>query len=191
LRQRFGGAIHEAAEYGRSAVIQAERAGIGGVLAEALTMSTTMDLYVARGSTRVSLSSLKLEDPDRRTMLPARPAWVPLFVHAGGSSRGGYRPVLRRADRMLGEAGRQPALHRMVGAAMACYLDGQAKRSASSSHSLPAPASSTPRIPRAFALSVSALLHAYRGNVDQAICEGEQALSLMLANGFGNGAGFP
>jgi tetratricopeptide (TPR) repeat protein len=194
LATEIVGEIHEAAEHGHSAVIQAERAGIGGVLAEALTMSVAMDLYVGRGLDEGRLCrALELEDPDRRTMPLARPSVgaAVCYVLAGRVNEG-YSQFCAVRSGMLerGEEGNLPYIEWWA-AAMACHLGrpGEAERIV---ESLSARARILDaEIPRAFALSASALLHAYRGNVDQAICEAEQALTLMLANGFGNGAGFP
>jgi DNA-binding CsgD family transcriptional regulator len=194
LATEIVGAIHEAADHGRSAVIQAERAGIGGVLAEALTMSVAMDLYAGRGLDEGRLCrALELEAPDRRTMPMARPSVGAAVCYVlAGRVEEGYSLFCAVRTRMLerGEEGNLPYIEWWA-ATIACHLGrpGEAERIV---ESLSARARILDaEIPRAFALSASALLHAYRGNVDQAICEAEQALTLMVANGFGNGAGFP
>jgi DNA-binding CsgD family transcriptional regulator len=177
------GDFPQADAHARAAVVQGEKAGVDGLLAQALAIISIIDFFMGRGMSAVRMArALALEDPQRPGPMQMHPRVVQGLLHLfTGMTDQSIATLLEVRSEFL-DRGQETAVP-MLSFYMvwACIWRGDlsaATRFAEESRKVAV--LHDDHMTKALALSASALADAYGGAVDRARDDAAEALALFL-----------
>jgi DNA-binding CsgD family transcriptional regulator len=165
----------------------AESAGRDGLLAQALARQANLDLVLGRGVDLAKLErALALEDWEERTLLPLRPSWTAgqAFLVTGQVERAHSVYAELRANLIArGHESDLPASAWMT-VLTECLRGDLAEAERLAEDAVAGSLELESRTTRALALGSRALVGAYRGAVEGARRDGEEALEIVEETGW-------
>jgi ATP/maltotriose-dependent transcriptional regulator MalT len=173
-------------------VEHAESALHDGLLAQMLAMKTVLDLLFARGLDEARLErALALEDWEERTLLPLRPSWMvgQALVYTGQVERAHSVYAELRANLLArGLESDLPASSWMT-VWVECLRGDLDEAERLADEAVAGSLELESRTARVVALAARTLAGAYRGRVDSARRDGEEALAILEEIGWAFGLG--
>jgi DNA-binding CsgD family transcriptional regulator len=168
----------------------AESAGRAGLLAQALARKANLDVVLGRGVDAAMLErALALEDWEERTLLPLRPSWTAgqAFLVTGQVERAHSVYAELRANLIArGLESDLPATAWMT-VSTECLRGDLAEAERLAEEAVAGSLELESRTTRALALGARAMVGAYRGAVEAARRDGEQALEIVEEIGWAFG----
>jgi DNA-binding CsgD family transcriptional regulator len=182
-----------AADLHAAAMVEdAESAGQDGLLARTLATRVALDLVLGRGLDEAKLERARaLEDWDERTMLPLRPSWAAAqaLLYTGQVERAHAIYAELRSNLIArGLESDLPASSWMT-VWTECLRGDLAEAERLAEEGVAGSLELESRTTRALALAARALAGAYRGRVEVARRDGEEALAILEQIGWAFGPG--